>query len=176
MKFWKDLKKFSSPRSRAFRKTRSRSTNGWKNRYDTIVITNRVYDDLSDRLKGWVAQKDGNLVLLDKAVGMLPKMNLVDGPVGVTNEYAGYINFETAAEEPGGTYDHPSGLAEDVNKPGSAEGGQAETDELDDVENHRHQTYEPVPLGIAIENPNASDAFNSPVWYRRGQRGRASWR
>jgi hypothetical protein len=92
-------------------------------------------------------------------------MGLVDGDPGVTNEYAGYINFETAAEEPGGTYDHPSDLAKDVNKPGSAEGGQAEADPLDDVENHRHQTYEPVPLGIAIEDANGSDQFNSPVWF-----------
>ncbi|HYN36023.1 MAG TPA: hypothetical protein VEV82_03510 [Actinomycetota bacterium] len=165
MKFWKDLERFAKPGLEPLSVGEVKRTGSWKNRYDTIVVTNRVYGELSDKLKAWVADEDGNLVLTDKAVGMLNSMNLVDGGIGVTNEYAGYINFETAAEEPGGTYDHPSGLGKDVNQPGAAEGGQAETDELDDVENHRHQTNEPVPIGIAIEDANGSDQFNSPVWF-----------
>ena len=96
---------------------------------------------------------------------MLPKMNLVDGRCRSDQRVRRLHQLRDSGRGARRTYDHPSGLAKDVNKPGSAEGGQAETDELDDVENHRHQTYEPVPLGIAIENPDGSDAFNSPVWY-----------
>lgn len=166
MKFWKDLKKFSKPEVEGISETEIKKTSSWKKRYDTIVITNRVYDDLAGKLKSWVDKQDGNLVLLDKAVGMVDKMGLVNGGVGVTNEYAGYINFETSqAEDTTGSYGHPSGLAKDVNQPGSAEGGQGETDELDENENHRHQTYEPVPLGIAIEDGAGNDSPNSPVWY-----------
>ena len=166
MKFWQDLERFAEPGVEPVSVQEILQTNLWKNRYDTIVVTNRVYDQLAGKLKSWVDQQNGNLVLTDKAVGMLGKMGIVDGAaISSTVEYAGYINFETAAEEDGGTYESETGLADNVNQPGSAEGGQAETDELDETENHRHQTYEPVPLGIAIENASGGDFPNSPVWY-----------
>jgi hypothetical protein len=40
-----------------------------------------------------------------------------------------------------------------VNQPGAAEG-----------ENHRHQTYEPVPLGFAIQDEAGTDFNGSPIW------------
>ena len=57
MNFWKDLKKFSKPKVEVSRRREIKSTNSWKNRYDTIVITNRVYEDLADKLKKWVARR-----------------------------------------------------------------------------------------------------------------------
>jgi hypothetical protein len=30
---------------------------------------------------------------------------------------------------------------------------------------HRRQTYEPVPINYAIQNPSGGDANNSPVWF-----------
>jgi hypothetical protein len=161
MRFWKELEKFANPGLEPLSLGQIQRTNSWKSRYDSIVVTNRVYKQVADELKDWVADKDGNLVLTDKAVGMLNKMKIVDGGVNFQNTYAGYINFETENEDP--TYEDP--LARNINQPGAAEGGQGETDELDEEENHRHQIYEPVPLGIAIEDANGSDQFNSPVWY-----------
>ena len=167
MRFWKDLNKFSDDPVEPLTISDIKNTNSWKTRYNNIVVTNRNYKEVAGKLKSWVAQQDGNLVLTDKAVGMLDSMGLVNGGIGSVNTYAGYINFETENEENGdqGTYDDPSGLAKDVNQPGSAEGGQEEDDLLEGNENHRHQIYEPVPLGIAIEDAGGSDQFNSPVWY-----------
>ncbi|MDQ3954219.1 MAG: hypothetical protein M3285_01530 [Actinomycetota bacterium] len=164
MNFWKDLKKFAKPGLEPITVGDIRTTNSWKNRYDSIVITNRVYDELANKLKGWV-QDGGNLVLTDQAVGMLDKMGIVNGGISSLKAYAGYINFETSAEEEGGTYDHPSGLAKDVNQPGAAEGGQEEHDSIEGDENHRHQTYEPVPIGYSIQDANDNDNLTSPVWY-----------
>ncbi|MDQ4095863.1 MAG: hypothetical protein M3174_06650 [Actinomycetota bacterium] len=163
MRFWKDLDKFAKPGVDPLTISEIKNTNSWKRRYDSIVVTNRVYKDIAGKLKKWVASKNGNLVLTDKAVGMLNAMNIVNGGVGSINTYAGYINFETETEEP--TYDDPSGLAKKVNQPGAAEGGQEEDDALEGEENHRHQIYEPVPIGIAIEDETGSDWFNSPVWF-----------
>ena len=167
MRFWKHLERFANPGIEPVSIGDIKNRNGWRQRYDTIVVTNRVYKNLSGKLKSWVDKQDGNLVLTDKAVGMLKSMGIVNGGVSSLNTYAGYINFETEDEEneDKGTYDDPSGLAKDVNQPGSAEGGQEENDEIEGAENHRHQIYEPVPLGIAIEDAGGSDQFNSPVWF-----------
>ena len=167
MKFWRDLERFAEPSLSPLTIGEIKNTNAWKRRYDTIAVTNRVYKEVAGDLKNWVAQFNGNLVLTDKAVKMLDTMNIVKGGVDSVNTYAGYINFETnaAGEDENGSYDDPSGLAKNVNKPGSAEGGQEENDAIEGEENHRHQIYEPVPIGIAIEDASGSDQFNSPVWY-----------
>ena len=166
MNFWKDLEKYARPGLDPLTVGEIQNTDSWKQRYDTIAITNRVYDEVAGELKQWVAAQDGNLVLTDRAIGMLNKMGIVQGGVNFTKQYAGYINFETEQGENGdeGTYDDPSGLARNVNQPGAAEGGQGEAD-LDARENHRHQTYEPVPIGIAIEDSGGGDWPNSPVWH-----------
>ncbi|MDQ4143432.1 MAG: hypothetical protein M3198_06775 [Actinomycetota bacterium] len=163
MRFWQDLDKYSEHGVEPLTLSDIKNTNSWQTRYNNIVVTNRNYKEVAGKLKSWVAKHDGNLVLTDKAVGMLDSMGLVDGGIDSVDTYAGYINFETENEDP--TYDDPSGLAKDVNQPGAAEGGQEEDDLIECDENHRHQIYEPVPIGIAIEDAGGSDQFNSPVWY-----------
>ena len=63
--------------------------------------------------------------------------------------YAGFIGFTRDGQTD--TYGDP--LAASVNQPGAAEGPQ-----------HRHQTYEPVPLGYAIQDEAGADYNASPVW------------
>jgi hypothetical protein len=155
MKFWSQLKKFASPGLEKITARELTEGSFWKKRYDTIVVTNKVYADLSDELKRWVAKFDGNLVLTDKAIKMLPEMGLVDrDAVDVTKEYAGYVNFATRQDDE--TYDDP--LARKINQPGAAEGQSGD-------ERHRRQTYEPVPLGFSIQTPDDRDAYHSPVWF-----------
>lgn len=76
------------------------------------------------------------------------------GSVGSFNAYAGYVNFATAKKE--STYDDP--LSKQINAPGAAEGQGGD-------EVRRRQTYEPVPLGIALQTPDGDDANNSPIWF-----------
>lgn len=153
MKFWKMMKKYMRPGLEKVTPTQLKSTSGWKKRYDTIVLTNKAYDKLGPRLRRWVGRFDGNLVLTDEAVRMLPKMGMIKGGIDVNNYYAGYVNFQTAAREV--TYNDK--LAAKINQPGAAEGQSGN-------EVRRRQTYEPVPLGFAIQTPNGGDAYNSPVW------------
>lgn len=154
MKFWKMLKKYTRPKLGKLTQGKIKATKKWKRRYDTVVITNRVYKGIARKLKKWV-KRGGNLVLTDKAIKMLARMKIVKGKgsVNVQKFYAGYINFATAEKEV--TYDDP--LAKKINLPGAAEGQGGD-------EVHRRQTYEPVPLGIAIQSPDGDDANNSPVW------------
>jgi hypothetical protein len=118
------------------------------------VVTNKVYKGIARELKKWV-KKGGNLVLTDKAIKMLKKMKIAKGKGAINKQdfYAGYINFATAAKEV--TYDDP--LAKKINLPGAAEGQGGD-------EVHRRQTYEPVPLGIAIQSADGGDSNNSPIW------------
>jgi hypothetical protein len=101
-----------------------------------------------------VKRSNGNLVLTDKAIGMLDRMNVVNGGIQKRTAYAGYVNF--AAQGRDSTYRDP--LAKRINLPGAAEGQGGD-------EVHRRQTYEPVPLGISIQTPDGGDADNSPIWY-----------
>ncbi len=96
------------------------------------------------------AERGGNLVLTDAALKNVAYMGVL--PRNIINNftvYAGYIGFTRDGE--GTTYDDP--LARNVNQPGAAEG-----------EGHRHQTYEPVPIGYAIQNESGADFNASPVW------------
>ncbi|MGH2734329.1 MAG: hypothetical protein ACRDKZ_02015, partial [Actinomycetota bacterium] len=115
-----------------------------------------VYAKHADRLKTWVRRFDGNLVLTDEAVRMLDKMGFVDGGIDSKKFYAGYVNFATKQREV--TYKDP--LAQNINQAGAAEGQAGD-------EVHRRQTYEPVPLGMAIQTPDGSDDINAPVWFVR---------
>lgn len=97
------------------------------------------------------ADGGGNLVLTDGAVRNLAYMDLVPrGMINTFSVYAGFIGF-TPDGGTTATYDDP--LAANVNQPGAAEGP-----------GHRHQTYEPVPIGFAIQNPDGADFNASPVW------------
>jgi hypothetical protein len=101
-------------------------------------------------LRGYV-ERGGNLVLTDGALRNLAYMGVVPRPaVGTFSAYAGYIGF-TRDGGSSDTYDDP--LAANVNQPGAAEG-----------DGHRHQTYEPVPIGFAIQDEDGNDFNSSPVW------------
>lgn len=102
------------------------------------------------KLKGY-AQRGGNLVLTDRAMRALGNMGLL-APDKVEKQlaYAGYIAF-TADDGATETYADP--LAARIDQPGAAEGS-----------GHRHQTYEPVPIGFAIQDANGGDANQSPIW------------
>lgn len=92
----------------------------------------------------------GNLVLTDGAIRSLALMGVVDRKfVNTFTAYAGYIGFTRDGSTD--TYSDP--LAANVNQPGAAEGP-----------NHRHQTYEPVPLGFAIQDETGADFNGAPVW------------
>ena len=165
MKFWKMLDRFARPGLTRVTQADVLNRSGWR-KLDSLVITNRVYPRLARKLKSWVARTNGNLVLLDEALKMAPEMGLIDGPPETQDVYAGYVNF--AAEGKENTYDDP--LARNINQPGAAEGkscgGFAEQPcgRPNDVL-HRHQTYEPVPIGYSIQDAEGDDANNSPVWY-----------
>ena len=116
------------------------------------------------RLATWV-QGGGNLVLTDGALTGLAEL-----PTGIPADaidsgyfYAGWMDFDDGEGE---TYARHH-LAEGVNKEGTAE-GQATVD--DQTFEHRHQTYEPTPLGFFVSpsgSSNAScttDVCDSPNW------------
>ena len=161
MNFWKMMRKYVKPGLTKLTPRTIATTNGWMRRYDTVVVTNKVYAKLAPKLRKWVARFNGNLVLTDAALKMLPKMRVTPKGIGVVKTYAGYVNFQTAKKD--STYADP--LAKGINQPGAAEGRAG-------GEVRRRQTYEPVPLGFAIQTPDDRDAFNSPVWYVKG----AAWK
>jgi hypothetical protein len=175
MRFWEMLSRLASPGVDKITPEQIRSTDSWKTKYDTIVITNRVYYNLGPILRRWVADQDGNLVLTDKALKMMmdplalmPEVTGETPSVQRTGVYAGYVNFATTDKDV--TYDDP--LARRLNQKGAAEGRsctakqsgivRAEACGPDD-EIHRRQTYEPVPLGYSLND----GGDNSPVWYVR---------
>jgi hypothetical protein len=153
MRFWQDLKPFVRSGLEKVTPRQIATTHGWRTRYDTIVITDKVYPDLARKLRRWVARFDGNLVLTDAALGMLKPMKIIKGEATNSPYYLGYVNFATTRKEV--TYDHP--LAKKINQPGAAEGQSGN-------EVHRRQTYESVPIGYSIQNPSGGDASTSPVW------------
>ena len=153
MNFWKMMRKHIKPGLGKLSPADITGSTSWKTRYDTIVVTNKFYKKLAPTLRKWVGEYNGNLILTDKALKMLPAMGIVGGGVAKEKHYAGYVNFQTARRE--STYKDP--LAKKINAGGAAEGQSGD-------EVRRRQTYEPVPLGIAIQNANGGDADNSPVW------------
>ena len=101
------------------------------------------------RLRTFV-EGGGNLILTDSALRLLAAMGVVDrGQIHDFSVYAGFIGFTPNGTD--ATYELP--LAKNVQRPGAAEGP-----------SHRHQTYEPVPLGFAIQDPEGGDASTAPVW------------
>jgi hypothetical protein len=106
-----------------------------------------------NRLRDFV-EDGGNLVLTDGALRTLGIMGaLSDAAIHESFAYAGYIGF-TADGGSTSTYEDP--LATDVDQPGAAEGT-----------SHRHQTYEPVPIGFEIEDRQSCSGAQctSPIWY-----------
>jgi hypothetical protein len=120
-----------------------------------------------DKLSSFV-QRGGNLVLTDGALKLLGTMGIVSpSNIARHHEYAGYIAFTRTNGDPS-TYSDP--LAQNINQPGAAEGDNPNVA----GNQHRHQTYEPVPLGYDIgarqscsgEPPATGPTSNctSPVW------------
>ena len=106
-------------------------------------------------------KRGGNLVLTDGALQLLGTMGFVSpSSVARHHVYAGFISFSSNGGS-NTTYGDP--LAFDVNQPGAAEGS-----------SHRHQTYEPVPLGFDIGARSScsgqppptgpTSACTAPVW------------
>ena len=101
------------------------------------------------RLRGFV-EGGGNLVLTDGALRLLAAMGVVERhQIHDFAVYAGFIGFTPDGEA--ATYDLP--LARNVQRPGAAEGP-----------GHRHQTYEPVPIGYAIQDESGGNTSTAPVW------------
>ncbi|MEA2487781.1 MAG: hypothetical protein QOF16_1435 [Actinomycetota bacterium] len=157
MKFWNQLRPFAKPGVHKLSPKKMLRSRKWMRHYDTIAVTNKVYKRLGPILRKWVARFNGNLVLTDRALGELKAMKIIKGGIGVTKKYAGYINFATSKRAV--TYKDP--LAKNVNQGGAAEGTSGS-------EVHRHQTYEPVPIGYAIQDAQGNDAFTSPIYYVDG--------
>jgi hypothetical protein len=138
--------------------------------FSSIVIADNPAPGLTDPSPELTAFKDkllsfvkrgGNLVLTDGALRMLGTMGFV-APNNIARHhvYAGYIGFT----RDGGTTDtYADPLAFNVNQPGAAEGSA-----------HRHQTFEPVPIGFDIGSRQScsgqppptgpTSACTSPVW------------
>lgn len=155
MNFWKDLDRFVKPGLDKITAGEIRKTDGWRRRYDTVVITDAVYPDIAMKLRKWAARDGGNVVLTDSALRMLAPMQFVPKEsIGSGKFYAGYVNFATGRREV--TYNDP--LSKKINAPGAAEG-------MSGDEVHRRQTYEPVPINYAIQNENGGDQNNSPAWF-----------
>jgi hypothetical protein len=107
-------------------------------------------------LRDWVAQ-GGNLVLTDGALRALPHLSAV-GPDAVARQtvYAGQTAFATGEGEE--TLDDP--LADDVDQEGARFGS-----------GMRRQTFEPTPLGFAIQDAGGADQSNA----RQYDVDRAAW-
>jgi hypothetical protein len=120
--------------------------------------------DFSDAEKdAWVAklrqfvQGGGNLVLTDGALQALPDLvpGLTRRDVSKSSLYVGQIAFDDGS---GSTTDDP--LARDVEQPGARFS-----------DGNRRQTFEPTPLGFAIQDPTGAEASSSPQY----EVNRAAW-
>ncbi|HET6770487.1 MAG TPA: M14 family zinc carboxypeptidase [Actinomycetota bacterium] len=125
-----------------------------------------------DKLVNYV-KRGGNLVLTDGALQLLGTMGFVAPSAVARNHfYAGFTAFTTNGGS-NNTYADP--LAFNLDQDGAAEGP-----------NHRHQTYEPVPLGFDIGSRSScmgeppappaaiSNQCTSPHW-TVAQSGAGSW-
>jgi hypothetical protein len=126
--------------------------------------TTADYDRYAHALAGF-AGRGGNLVLTDGALTGLPSLGTGLPPDAVQGGYfyAGWMDFDDGEGE---TYDRHH-LAAGVNKEGTAE-GKATVDGT--AFEHRHQTFEPTPLGFFVSPSGASnsnctsDKCDSPNW------------
>ncbi|MCI0636962.1 MAG: hypothetical protein L0206_24065 [Actinobacteria bacterium] len=111
------------------------------------------------------AARGGNLVLTDGAMWALPYLGTGLAAQDVTRGffYAGWMDFDDGL---GATYDRHH-LARGVNMEGTAEGSDTVDGQSFD---HRHQTYEPTPLGYYVSPSGATnsqcdaDRCDSPNW------------
>jgi hypothetical protein len=138
--------------------------------FSSIVIADNPAPGLTDPSPELTTYKDklvnfvkrgGNLVLTDGALRLLGTMGFVaPSAIAKHHVYAGYLGF---TRDGGATDTYADPLATNINQPGAAEGS-----------GHRHQTFEPVPLGFDIgsrtscsgQPPPTGPATQctSPVW------------
>ncbi len=105
-------------------------------------------DAWAAELRRWVAA-GGRLVLTDGALRGLSEVTPV--PATAVNRqtvYAGQVAFDKDGESDGDTLDHP--LADDVDQPGARFN-----------EGMRRQTFEPTPLGFAIQDRLGDDSASA---------------
>ncbi len=147
------------------------------NRYDSIAAadgfmpgyaaagkskyTKAQFDAYAAAFRAFV-ERGGNLILTDGALSALPAITGKIKPDAVTRGYwyAGWMDFDDGSGE---TYEkHP--LAKGVNMEGTAEGSATIGDQ---TFSHRHQTYEPVPIGYYVDaGGDCSDSLcDSPNWF-----------
>ncbi len=98
------------------------------------------------------AKGGGNLVLTDGALDALPDLAGIESDaVDRSTVYAGQTAFETAAEEDTlDTEENPEPLTKDIAQEGARFGS-----------GHRRQTFEPTPLGYAIQDEGGSNQSNA---------------
>jgi hypothetical protein len=173
--FFEELNTYTPAKGRLAAVKAADIANGTRllDRYDTVVVADRFAPGgLSAKQQGRYAaalkrfvERGGNLVLTDGALGGLPSLVPGIGADKVKSGvyYAGWMDF---ADAEGETYErHP--LAKGVNKEGTAEGVDSVGDETFE---HRHQTYEPVPLGFYVDQSGSANAdctqarCDSPNW------------
>jgi len=124
------------------------------------TFTQAQKDTWAAKVKQWVSG-GGNLVLTDAALRFLPELTSVPGSaIGPTVVYVGQTAFQICTtinasdpeecDETKETLDDP--LAKNVQMQGARFGSE-----------NRRQTFEPTPLGYAIQSRSGSDAsFSSP--------------
>ncbi|HEX2084669.1 MAG TPA: hypothetical protein VHF89_03225, partial [Solirubrobacteraceae bacterium] len=131
--------------------------------FTSIVLSDLTpgRDAFLDALQGWV-RDGGNLVLTDSAVQLLPEyVDLARDKIQSRLMYVPQISFQTAAGQVAADIKHPLAVRPyDVRAPGARFGSGL-----------RRQTYEPTPLGFAInhavetdDNSVGDDYEGSPVW------------
>jgi hypothetical protein len=147
------------------------------NHYDSLVIADRFmpgyaatgkskytkaqFEAYAAAFKVFV-ERGGNLVLTDGALVALPALSGKIKPEAVTRGYwyAGWMDFDDGSGETYATH----ALAKGVNKEGTAEGSATISGQ---TFSHRHQTYEPVPIGYYVDaSGDCSNALcDSPNWF-----------
>jgi len=126
--------------------------------FDTIVLADTVTPPgftAAERgawlgaLRDWVSA-GGNLVLTDSALSALPDFTSVPAEaVKARKLYLGQIAYQDPAGK--------DTLGDPLNKGVALEGARFGSGQ-------RRQTYEPVPLGYAIQTPDDGTAYESPQW------------
>nr|MDQ4041808.1 hypothetical protein [Actinomycetota bacterium] len=161
MKFFADLARYMAPgQLTAVRAPDVLSGAVSLDGYSSLVVADDAFAGVPTgdeaawgaKLRAFV-ESGGNLVLTDGALQGLAAMGIVPAnQVARSFFYAGYIAFTSNG---GGNETYADPLAANVDQPGAAEGA-----------GHRHQTYEPVPLGMDIGSRTSCSGAQctAPIW------------
>ena len=150
--FFEDLNKsFADYEERFVPVRRGDSLSGLKS---LVVADQELPAEFTSGIRSWV-QGGGNLVLTDGSLKLLPDLTSIPASaVEQRTVYVGSVAF--AEEEDGDTTGKP--LARNVRQPGQRFGG-------GDAQKRR-QTFEPTPLGFAIQNAETGlDESHARQWH-----------